>query len=131
MDAKRRPKPSALFRIAAPSAIACAALVATALALPSHAAREARTIDPMMVPTNTVHSGAHSYDDHELVSQIVAALNGDTSLNGSAITVVAKDGRVTLSGSAKDLAQAARAERLARDIAGARAVGGKLDVQGG
>jgi hypothetical protein len=131
MDANRRPQPSTLTRIASRGAIACAALVAAALALPSHAARDARSIDPMMVPTNTVHSGAHSYDDHQLVSQIVAALNADASLNGTAITVVAKDGRITLSGSAKDIAQAARAERIARDIAGARAVGGKLDVQGG
>jgi osmotically-inducible protein OsmY len=113
------------------SGLACAAMIAAALALPSFAAREARPIDPMMVPTNTVHSGAHTYDDHQLASDIVAALNGDRALNGTAITVVAKDGRVTLSGSAKDLAQAARAERVAREAAGASPVGGKLDVQGG
>jgi osmotically-inducible protein OsmY len=110
---------------------ALATALAAVVALPSFAARDPRAIDPMMVPTNTVHSGARTYDDHRLASDIVTALNNDRSLNGTSITVVAQDGRVTLSGSAKDLAQAARVERIARDIAGARAVTGKLDTQGG
>jgi osmotically-inducible protein OsmY len=113
------------------AALALASALACAVAMPLRAARDGARIDPLHVPSNTVHTGASTYADHELASEIVAALNRDRTLNGTSVTVVAKDGRVSLSGSARDVAQAARAEKVVRDIAGARAVAGRLDVAGG
>lgn len=105
------------------------AVVTAALAFPVGAAREGATAP--WVPSNVVHSGAATYDDHALASEIVAAVHADPGLNGVALTLVARDGRVTLSGSASDVAQAARAERLVREIAGEREVRGRLDIAGG
>jgi osmotically-inducible protein OsmY len=50
---------------------------------------------------------------------------------GITATVVANNGRVSLNGSAKDPAQAARAEKIASDIAGRGMVSGTLDSQPG
>jgi osmotically-inducible protein OsmY len=113
------------------TAILLAAMLGATTALPSWAAREDRRVDAMVMPSNTVHTGAATYSDQQLASDIVAAISADRAMSGTTITVVAKDGRITLNGSAKDIAQAARAEKLARDIAGPRQVVGKLDIQGG
>lgn len=113
---------SAVFLVTALTAVA---------ALPSLASRDERRIDPMTFPSNTVHTGAATYDDQQLASDIVSAFSADRAMSGTTLTVVVKDGRITLNGSAKDVAQAARAERIARDVAGARQVEGKLDIQGG
>jgi osmotically-inducible protein OsmY len=109
-----------------------AVLAATALAgPPAHAARSGRALDPMTVPSTAVHTGAATYADHQMASDLVAAISADRAMSGSTVTVVVKDGRVTLSGSAQDAAQAARAERIAGEIAGRSKVDGKLDIQGG
>jgi osmotically-inducible protein OsmY len=105
--------------------------VASAFALPAAAARDGGRIDPMVVPSNTVHTGAATYNDHQLASDVVAAISADRSMSGATVTVVVTDGRITLSGSAKDVAQAARAEQIATEIAGGGRVEGKLDIQGG
>lgn len=111
--------------------ILLAAMLGAFAALSSLAARDERRVDAMLMPSNTVHTGAATYSDQQLASDIVAAISADRAMNGTTVTVVVKDGRITLSGSAKDVAQAARAEKLARDVAGARQVEGKLDIQGG
>jgi osmotically-inducible protein OsmY len=105
--------------------------VASAIALPALAARDERRIDPMMVPSSAVHTGAATYSDQQLASDLVSAISADRAMSGTTMTAVVKDGRITLSGSAKDLSQAARAEKIAKDIAGSRKVEGKLDIQGG
>jgi osmotically-inducible protein OsmY len=105
--------------------------VAAAIALPTHAARDERRIDPMTIPSNSVHTGAATYGDQQLASDLVSAISADRAMSGTTMTAVVKDGRITLSGSAKDLSQAARAEKIAKDIAGGRKVEGKLDIQGG
>jgi osmotically-inducible protein OsmY len=105
--------------------------VAALAALPSHAARDERRIDTMVIPSSTVHIGATTYADQQLASDIVTAISADRGMSGTTITAVVKEGRITLSGSAKDVSQASRAEKIARDVAGAREVHGKLDIQGG
>jgi osmotically-inducible protein OsmY len=107
------------------------ALVGALAALPLQAARDTQRIDSMVLPSNTVHTGAETLDDHQLASDVVAAISADRSLSGSSMTVVVKNGRITLSGSAKDAAQAARAEKVASDLAGGRPVDSRLDIQGG
>ena len=107
-----------------------AAALAAAVALPAAAAIGDRRTDLMNMPSNAVHTGAATYDDQQLASDVVAAVSADRAMNGATMTVVVKDGRITLSGSAKDVAQAARAEKIARDITGLP-VTGRLDIQGG
>lgn len=107
-----------------------AAALGAALALPAAAAIGERRADPMTMPSNAVHTGTATYSDQQLAADVVAAISADRAMSGATMTVVVKDGRITLSGSAKDVAQAARAERIARDVTG-RPVDGKLDIQGG
>jgi osmotically-inducible protein OsmY len=111
--------------------VSALALAMAAGALTAEAARDERRIDPMTLPSNLVHTGASTYEDHQLASDVVAAISADRSLSGTNITVVVKDGRITLSGSAKDLSQASRAEKIASDLAGGQPVHSRLDVQGG
>ena len=82
---------------------------------------------------NAIHSGAMSYDDQILVDKVASALANDRQLQrpGITATVTAKDGQISLSGSADRVSQAARAEKIARDIAGAGNVSGTLSTQGG
>lgn len=105
-------------------------LLGASVALPAVAARDAR-IDAMVAPSNAVHTGAETYGDQQLAADVVAAISADRAMSGSTVTVVVQDGRITLSGSVKDIAQAARAEKIARDVTGGRRVEGALDVQGG
>jgi osmotically-inducible protein OsmY len=111
--------------------VVMASALAAVTALPSLAAFDDGRIDVMTLPSNLVHTGAASYSDQQLASDIVAAVSADRAMSGVTLTVVVTDGRITLSGSAKDVAQAAGAERIARDVAGARQVDGRLDIQGG
>jgi osmotically-inducible protein OsmY len=108
-----------------------AAAAALVMVWPATAASDERPIDPMTLPSSTVHTGAATYNDQQMASDVVSAISSDPTLSGATITVIVNDGRITLSGSAKDLAQAARAEKLATDISGGRPVAGKLDIQGG
>ena len=82
---------------------------------------------------NNIHSGGMTYDDQVLADRIASALASDRKLSepGVTATVVANNGRVSLNGSAKDVAQAARAEKIASDIAGRANVSGTLDSQPG
>lgn len=106
------------------------ALAAAAVMLPAHAAREGQRPDRMLMPSSTVHTGASTYADHQLAADLVAAISADRAMSGATVTAVVKDGRITLSGSAKDVAQAARVERIAREI-GAHPVSAQIDIQGG
>jgi osmotically-inducible protein OsmY len=108
-----------------------AAAVALVMVWPTSAAGDDRPIDPMTLPSSTVHTGAATYSDQQMASDVVSAISSDPTLSGATITVIVNEGRSTLSGSAKDLAQASRAEKLARDVSGGRPVAGKLDIQGG
>ena len=100
---------------------------AAALALAMGAAQAddygKRTMSP---PTNAIHSGGMSADDQALADRVVAALATDSKLVHITATVVASNGRVTFNGSG-NLAQSARAEKIACDIAGRANVTGTLD----
>jgi osmotically-inducible protein OsmY len=83
------------------------------------------------VPSDAIHSGGATLSDQELADQVAAAIAADPKLDGAIVTVTAAHGTVSLSGSAKDMAQAVRAEQIARAIAGPGAVSGALEPQGG
>ena len=87
--------------------------------------------DKLTEPTNAIHSGALNASDQALADAVADAFRSDPALFGATATISAKDGRVSLSGSAKNLPQAARAEQDARRVAGVTAVSGTLDAQGG
>jgi osmotically-inducible protein OsmY len=87
--------------------------------------------DRLLAPTSAIHSGAANSSDQALADAVADALKADPGMYGATATVSAKDGRVALSGSAKNLQQAARAEQVARRVAGVGSVSGTLDAQGG
>ncbi|HEX3062310.1 MAG TPA: BON domain-containing protein [Usitatibacter sp.] len=82
----------------------------------------------------TIHVGAApNADDQALAERVADALRSDRRLSepGITATVTAKDGRVSLSGSANDERQAMRAEAIARRVAGAGNVSGTLSSEAG
>ena len=87
--------------------------------------------DRLLASPNAIHSGAGNASDQALADSVADAFRSDPGLYGATATVSAKDGRVALSGSAKNLQQAARAEQVARHVAGVASVSGTLDAQGG
>ena len=104
------------------------ALTAAAALAVSIGAAQAQYLDkPVIAPSNHIHGGAMALEDQALLQQIMTALATDRELKqGVTATVVVKNGQVTLSGSANDIVQAARAEKLAKDAAGAANVVGTL-----
>ena len=81
-----------------------------------------------------IHLGsADNADDLALAGRVADALRSDRRLSepGITATVTAKDGRVSLSGSANDNRQAMRAEAIARQVAGAGNVSGSLSNEAG
>ena len=82
---------------------------------------------------NTIHSGGATYADDELAGRVADALRNDRMLSepGITATVVANNGRVSLTGSAHNIQQAARAEHLARQVAGWGNVSGTLESTAG
>jgi osmotically-inducible protein OsmY len=82
--------------------------------------------------SSAIHTGAMTWDDLVLVEKVAAALEADRALAqpGITATLVANNGRVTMSGSG-DFAQAQRAERIAKRVAGGVNVAGTLANTGG
>jgi osmotically-inducible protein OsmY len=82
--------------------------------------------------SSAIQTGAMTWDDLVLVEKVAAALEADRSLAqpGITATLVAKDGRVTMSGSG-NYAQAQRAERIAKRVAGGANFAGTLSNTGG
>jgi osmotically-inducible protein OsmY len=80
---------------------------------------------------SAIHSGGMSAEDTALADSVAAALAADAKLKtGITVTVAAKNGRVSLAGSARDYSLAARAEKVASDVAGRANVSGTLDGEG-
>jgi osmotically-inducible protein OsmY len=69
---------------------------------------------------NAFHSGAMTYDDQVLVDRVVAALETDRRLRNAGITatVTAKDGKVSIGGTARSDEEAIRAQQVAKEAAG-------------
>ena len=80
---------------------------------------------------NAIHTAASNPDDQALAERVADALRADPTLYDTTVTVAANNGRVSLSGSAKDTQLAYRAERIASAVAGRGRVSGTLDPQGG
>ena len=94
---------------------------------------EQRVIDrtPSFGPLDSaIHSGAANPADDALAHAVARAIAAERAMEGATVTVTARDGRVNLSGSAQNLAQAHRAEQVAREVAGVASVSGTLDPQG-
>ena len=77
-----------------------------------------------------IHTGANNAADQALADRVGQEFASDRRLNGITATVVANDGRVMLSGSAKSPEQASIAENDARRIAGVANVSGTLSSEG-
>lgn len=80
--------------------------------------------------TDAIHTGANNWADQALADRVGQAFAADSRLNGITATVVANDGRVSISGSAKSPEQASIAENVARHVAGALNVSGTLSSTG-
>ena len=76
---------------------------------PAQEAKSTTPVPPVPVARAEKATGA----DARLADRVVAALNGDASLKGSQITVMAANGDITLSGTTVSEGQAQKAERLA------------------
>ena len=110
-----------------PYAIAAASV----LALSVGAAQADRLEKGAVSPTNNIHGGAMTIEDQILLDKIMSDLSADRMLQqGVTATVVVKDGKVTFNGSADSVAQAARAEKIAKDAAGPFNVTGTLYPSG-
>ena len=76
---------------------------------PAQEAKSSTPVPPVPVAKAEKAMGA----DARLADKVVAALNGDASLKGSKITVMAANGDITLSGTTMNQDQSQKAERLA------------------
>lgn len=79
-------------------------------------------IVPAVRPSGAIHGGFVTLEDERLLSDAVAAFYADNQTSGATVTMVANKGELVLNGSAKDVAQASRMERLAKQVAGGRAI---------
>jgi len=79
---------------------------------------------------HAIHTAATNPDDQALADKVADALRADPRLADTTVTVAVNNGRVNLSGSAKDTELAYRAERIASAVAGRGRVSGTLDPQG-
>ena len=85
------------------------------------------------LPGSSIHSGAATWEDQALADRVASDLFNDRRLSAPGITstVVARNGDVTLTGSADSFEQAQRAERVAKRAAGAGHVYGFISTTGG
>jgi osmotically-inducible protein OsmY len=108
-------------------------ITAAALTLAMGAAQAYEGTRTTMLPLNgAIHTGATTYEDWVLIDQIVAALQADRQLEkpGVTATINANYGKVALSGSADGHAQATRAEKIVKSVAGSKNVAGTLSTEG-
>ena len=125
----------AIHRVAALGAALCAAGAPFAadfgpLAPATYAAAPAPVYESMAAGS-PIHSGGATAPDTSLALDVAAALAADPKLEGATITVSARDGNVSLSGSAQSPEQGAYAENAARRVPGVGAVSGTLSALGG
>ena len=103
--------------IAIAAALGLAALSAHAgIYSPGPAAVDERGIGTL--DGDTAFSYTADTTDRAVAERVMEALAEDPTLDGAAITVLVDEGRVRLSGTARDDGQAAHALRVARDAAG-------------
>ena len=67
--------------------------------------------------SGSLHGGAVTADDEVLLANALSALASARDMNGSTVTVVAKNGELIMSGLATNAAQAARIKAIAKNAA--------------
>ena len=77
-------------------------------------------VAPAVRPGGSIHGGAVTAADEQLLSDAVGALSADRAISNSTVTMVAKNGELIMNGTAKDPQTAARIERIAKRVAGGR-----------
>lgn len=82
-------------------------------------------------PVSAIHSGGETLDDTLIAENVARAFADDPRLDGATITVSARNGDVSLSGSSRSAEQGAYAQELARRVSGVRSVSGTLSAGGG
>ena len=75
---------------------------------------------PAVRPSGSIHGGAVTLADEQLLSDTVGAMAADRQITNSTVTIVAKNGELIMNGTAKDPQTAARMERIAKRISGNR-----------
>src|SRR5204862_8170881 len=74
-------------------------------------------IVPGIRPGGSIHGGFVGPGDDVLLANTIAALSAERNLNNIDLTIVAKNGELIVNGVAKDDAQAARMERIMKQVA--------------
>ena len=93
---------------------------------------EAKSTEPVPVAVAKAEPSAKmSAADQKIADKVIMALNSEQTLNGARITVLAANGDVTLSGKARDQAQADKAMALAQVAAGSGKVTNSLAASSG
>jgi hypothetical protein len=85
-------------------------------------------VTPIDTPTNATVGASAS--DTSLRDNLAAAIAADPALQGAQINVLVQDGVVTLSGTAKDAAQASRARAMAERLVGSSRVSANIASSG-
>lgn len=117
-------------RIALASALSLA--LGTAYAQSGHSGASAGIAPPAppappVMPVDRVGSSA---SDRTLRDSVAAAITSDPALEGARINVTVSNGVVSLSGSARDTAQADRARAAAERVAGSARVDASISTGG-
>ena len=77
-------------------------------------------VAPAVRPGGSIHGGAVTAADEQLLSDAVGALASDRTITNSTVTMVAKNGELIMNGTVQDPQTAARIERIAKRVAGGR-----------
>ena len=73
--------------------------------------------------------GTAAANDQRLMDEVISALAADPTLKGANVNVTIDNGSVTLSGTAQDSAQAARAKQVAEGVAGLGRVNSSVEAR--
>jgi hypothetical protein len=115
---------AALLAMGAPAFAADAVIVETAppavIAVEPAPYQGERIYVPAVRPSGSIHGGAVTLADEQLLSDTVAAMASDRQITNSTVTIVAKNGELIMNGTAKDPQTAARMESIARRVSGGR-----------
>ena len=104
---------TALFAMAGAAPV----LAQTTSADPQYAYPGERIYVPAVRPGSAIHGGWVAPGDEQLLGDVVAAFSADRNLDNMTVTIVAKNGELIINGIAKNVGQAAYAERIAKRIA--------------
>jgi len=75
---------------------------------------------PAVRPGGSIHGGAVTLADEQLLSDTITAMASDRTIQNSTVTIVAKNGELIMNGTAKDPQTAARMESIAKRVSGGR-----------